>query len=142
MAESIIVHFRFATLDAAATAVDRVAERVRAGAEPWWRYPAANDAYTLTIYPYQDLLHESDPEELDELSALLGGALPTVSLAVELRRSRGEVALSDACQVVRKLLAAEPGLVDDTCEHYWTEGEISAEALKGGKGFLDVYRGR
>lgn len=141
VAESIIVHFRYASIDKAASAADKVAVRGQPGST-LCRYPADEDAYTLTIYPYDDLQGEAEPAELDELRAMLGGELPASSMVIELRRSRGDRACADAEEVVRGLLEAEVGIVDDTYENLWTATDIEGGALKGGRRFLDAYRRR
>ena len=132
MAESIIVHLSQATDSELTDFLNGQAERI--GPEDW-RYP--NEAeYTVSLYLYPSILNECDPDDVQAICDRLGGR-PATSLALELRRSRGDDSLCDATRIALKLLARFDGLVDDTYYRLWTRTEIESDTT-----FLDCYRVR
>ena len=137
MAESIIVHFKTADRQAVADAVRQMALPVEY-IKPMWRYPDT-DAYTLTLYFYDDMLIEYEPEDIDKVRHALDG-MPSVSTAIELRRSSGNKGVDDASAHAMRLITALPGIVDDTYSAIWTREEIASRVIKSDGGFLDCYR--
>lgn len=137
MAESIIVHFKTADRHAVADAVRQMALPVEY-IKPTWRYPDT-DAYTLTLYFYDDMLTEYEPENIASVRHALDG-MPSVSLAIELRRSSGNKGVDDASAFAMRLITALPGIVDDTYSAIWTHEEIASRVIKNDGGFLDCYR--
>ncbi|MFZ6653995.1 hypothetical protein [Undibacterium sp. TJN19] len=148
MAESIIIHFRTADHDSVATLISQLA--APAGAAASWHYPD-HVAYTLTLYPYHDLLDEYEPDSIRQLKNLLNGlhnglldglhnALPSSSWIIELRRSVGDRSVADAAAIAMHLIGVLDGVIDDTCGEMWTAAEISAGVIKSEGAFLDCYR--
>lgn len=136
MAESIFIHFATATWDDLAPWLDQRA--VRSG-DRLWHYPASD--YTLLLYEYPDLQAEHEPEDLERLRARLG-RLPSLSLCLELRRSRGDQACDAAAALAADLLRAFPGLADDDTGggEYWSLADLEADVQGAGGRFLDCYR--
>jgi hypothetical protein len=98
VAESLFVHFAAANWDVVIPWLD--CRDTRSG-DSYWYYPEPD--YTLLLYEYPDLLGEYELEELDKLRVALGG-LPSMSLCLELRRSRGDQACDAATALCIELL--------------------------------------
>ncbi|MCL2714831.1 MAG: hypothetical protein FWD68_09690 [Alphaproteobacteria bacterium] len=132
----IIIHFAGATWDEISPWLDLRATRRR---DRMWNYPE-ND-YTLRLYDYPDICTEYEPGDLESLRTLLGG-MPSLSLCLELRRSRGNPACDRAEELILSLLSAFSGVVDDNwvTDHYWVLGELESGNSKSHGRFLDCYR--
>ncbi|MFZ6781241.1 hypothetical protein ACO0LD_30770 [Undibacterium sp. Ji83W] len=137
MAESIIVHFRTEDRQLVADAVEQMALPIE-HIKPTWRYPDRED-YTLTIYFYDDMLTEYEPENIASVTEALQG-MPGVSLAIEMRRSSANKGVNDASAFALRLIGILPGVVDDAYSAIWTRQEIASFAIKSDGGFLDCYR--
>ncbi len=132
MAESIAILFKDVSWDLLCEELSQIAD-VEGIGKKYWKYPAANDEYTLSLYEYDSWLRECEPEEVLDITHQLG-VEPSTVLCIELRRTLQEEACDHAEFVVRRLLEKYRGLVDDALDKYW-----SLEEIMGG-GFLNEYR--
>jgi hypothetical protein len=142
VAESIILHFCGPRQSDAEQAMEKLGTRLRPYAGEWcFAYPPASEegGHAVLVYAYPDILEEYEPENLKQLIVELGG-VPTASVAVELRRSRGAEAADAAAAVVRELLRRLGGIVDDTYSQFWHLAEIEAGVSKQDGRFLDCYK--
>jgi hypothetical protein len=140
MAESIIIHFRTADPATMVAAVIELGAVASGKSGKFWRYPNEN-AYTLSIYPYEDFSTEYSPDDQLRVHSMLGG-LPSTSVALELRRSSGIQAVQDAAAVATELLRLLDGIVDDTYSELWTLQDIESRRVKQDGAFMDCYRSR
>lgn len=137
MAESIIIHFKSADYIQVADAVGELAALVGSSGAVW-QYPNEG-AFSITMYFYEELHEEYEASDVEQLVGRLGN-LPSASLAIELRRSRGDAAVQDASRVAMQLLRVLEGVVDDTFSVIWTLEEIEQQAVKIDGQFLQCYR--
>lgn len=137
MAESIIVHLRTQDRQFVDKVVDHMASPIEYEKQTW-RYPYRED-YTLTIYFYDDMLTEYEPENIASVTEALQG-MPGVSLAIEMRRVSSNKGVNDASAFALRLIGILPGVVDDNYSAIWTLQEIASFAIKSDGGFLDCYR--
>ena len=130
MAESIALIFKDVSWDILSKELSDIAENA---GKKYWKYPSADDDYTLILYEYDSWLCECEPKEVYEITQRLG-AEPSVTLCIELRRTKQKHACNHAEAVVVALLKKHNGLVDDTIENLWSLSQIE----KGG--FLREYK--
>jgi hypothetical protein len=106
--------------------------RTSTGAANNWLQCPSND-YVMTLYQYTDLLTESEPKDLAQLKLVLGN-MPTCSLCVELRRSKGIAAVTAARDFVSAALESFGGVSDDARGDLYNLNEVINS--KGGEPFL------
>jgi hypothetical protein len=145
VAENIIIHFhqadRAEVLKAVTTELAPLAYAAGPRDSDGWRYPTP-EFDTLLIQSYEDLEAEYLPDEISRLKSLLG-SLPSYSLVIELRRSRGDRAVNDAAKLAAALLCLFDAVVDDTyseSDNFWTLEQVMTDAAKSDGSFLDCYR--
>ncbi len=92
-----------------------------------WRWPIGAEPAKLYIGFYDDLLVESEDEDLVMLEEALG-SLPDVSLMVDVSgRIPGE---AEVWEISRLVLNQFRGVAwDDTIDHCWTLAEIESNAV-------------
>ena len=146
MAESIAIHFRTAAWEEIAALLDSVASRDYAGpGDPKttrWLYPPTDSSgfhNTVSIYNCESWIDELENEELDAFLATLGD-LPSVTVCIELRRSRQRHAADDTEKLTILLLEQFSGVAHDSYYNYWSLEEIRQGVEKTFGRFLDVYR--
>ncbi len=132
MAESIAIVFKDVSWELLCEELSQIAGIDGIG-KKHWKYPAANDEYTLSLYKYDSWLRECEPEEVLGITQQLG-VEPSTVLCIELRRTQQHKACDHAEFVVRRLLEKYDGLVDDALDKHWSLQEII------GGGFLNEYR--
>lgn len=140
MAESVVIYFSRATWDEITTVLGSIA---LAGAGLLWYFPSHVD-YRVTAYAYDDIFEEYADDALARIRGRLGG-IPSATLCLELRRSKGEVACDAAADLTTQLLRCFAGVADPLGEageghQLWTLEEIASGAHQDGQAFLDEYR--
>jgi hypothetical protein len=139
MAESMVIYFSRATWDEITAALNAVAE---AGDGLLWYFPSNSD-YSVTAYAYDEIFDEYAEDERDSIFGRLGG-VPSATLCLELRRSKGDIACDAASSLTTQLLKRFAGLADTLFgpggAQLWTLEEITSGAYKDGLRFLDEYR--
>jgi hypothetical protein len=143
MAESMAIYFSQATWDEITAALNAVAEVVAVDGWGRWYFPSTSD-YSVTVYAYDDIFKEFEEDEAASVYGRLGG-LPSATLCLELRRSKGDVACDAASLLTMQLLKRFAGLADTLFSSggaitLWTLEEITSGAYKDGLRFLDEYR--
>ena len=132
MAESIAIIFKDVSWDTLCIDLTEVAENDVDG-KKHWRYPSANDDYTLSLYEYDSWLRECEPDEASDIKNQLGSE-PSAILCIELRRSTQNKSCDHAGFIVVTLLEKYSGIADDAMEKRW-----NLQQIKEGD-FLNVYR--
>jgi hypothetical protein len=95
----------------------------------------------IILYQYDDILNEYDSNELDQIYAF-SNCFPSISLCIELFRSKKEFACKSATTLSVKLLSEFKGVVNDLSENsqFWELKDIINATQKEGQKFLDCYR--
>ena len=132
MAESIGILFKDITWDTLSLDIAQLCENEIKG-EKYWKYPHVDDEYTLSLYEADSWLHEYEEEEISEIVQKFGKE-PSLTLCIELRRTKQQTACEHAEILCLFFLEKYNCLVDDAYENMWT-----ADKIKEG-GFLNEYR--
>lgn len=142
MAESMAIFFTKATWAELTAVLNRIAQR--RGESDSWYFPSCSD-YSVLVY--EDTYSEYDDIDEDYEGATIIDRLdgvPSVTLILELRRSKGGVACDHASCLTTQLLECFDGLADTLYgpagTGLWTLEEITKRAQQDGQGFLDCYR--
>ncbi|HEX7859632.1 MAG TPA: hypothetical protein VF773_04855 [Verrucomicrobiae bacterium] len=134
MAEAIIVHFSAATAGEILPLIAAKGEKVPDKDE----YFLPNNAhYLLIVQTYSDREYQTDysDEDRKQVEAALGNP-PSLSLLMQLRRSKQTAACDAAEKLIRNLLTRFPLAVDDG-QHIWTRKEIE---ITRARDLFEIYR--
>lgn len=141
MAESIFLYFSKTNWKEVQQVVEEIAHPSwtnEAHGLKRWAYPPVDDNL-VSLYEYNDVFNESEPDELSQVKAAFGG-LPSSVLCIELRRSKADAAVNCAEELTVLFLKRFPGLADELDCKLWSLEEITQGVEKNGSKFLDCYR--